>query len=99
MLSSVFTSVVTFVYISITFGSKQFSPGCIVLYGAVSFQLRRKRCSVQHICDNVASLEHVIASGASHTFTDATRSKYAVTTGASHCRESPGFGVAFESCG
>ena len=100
MLSSVFTSVVTFVYISIAFGSKQlFSPGCIVLCGAVSFQRQRKRCSVQHICDNVASYEHVIASGSPHSFTDASLSNDAIATDLAYHGESPGCGVDFESWG
>ena len=76
--------VFTFVHIFVTFGSKHPSPGCIVLYGAVFTLLQRKRGFVQLICDNVAFVEYVIASSASHTFTDATRSRNAVTTGASH---------------
>ena len=90
----------TFVCIFVTFGSKQlFSPGCVVLCGAVFYLRQRQRCSVQHLCDHVASYEHVIASGSSHSFTDASISKDAIATDYAHCGESPGCGVDFESWG
>ena len=81
--------VFTFVCISVTFGSKQlFSPGCVVLCGAVFYLRQRQRCSVQYLSDHVA-----------RSFTDTSISKDAIATDYAHCGESPGCGIDFESWG